>query len=200
MNLFLLLALPSLAHAFAPPAVQRPLASPRLRPQAAIAKVPLASPRPQAAIAKLPRAKTPVAVYGGGGFNSGPPGLPPRGGFDPRELVGPIIFISLIASGALGWLFNGLLFLSLIPLVAGPLFSWYLQNNLLEGNCPECGAPVQVLKGQPGMCMSCGSTMSSELSANGVFFREGAAAREDGVVEVDVLTDDDPFGGPPRSW
>ena len=199
MNLFLLLALPSLAHAFAP-AVQRPLASPRLRPQAAIAKVPLASPRPQAAIAKLPRAKTPVAVYGGGGFNSGPPGLPPRGGFDPRELVGPIIFISLIASGALGWLFNGLLFLSLIPLVAGPLFSWYLQNNLLEGNCPECGAPVQVLKGQPGMCMSCGSTMSSELSANGVFFREGAAAREDGVVEVDVLTDDDPFGGPPRSW
>ena len=54
MNLFLLLALPSLAHAFAPPAVQRPLASPRLRPQAAIAKVPR-SPRPQAAIAKLPR-------------------------------------------------------------------------------------------------------------------------------------------------
>ena len=190
-SLLLLLALPSLAHAFAP-AVQRPLASPRLRPAVADGWRP--------AVARATRTTAPVAVYGGGGFNSGPPGLPPRGGFDPRELVGPIIFISLIASGALGWLFNGLLFLSLIPLVAGPLFSWYLQNNLLEGNCPECGAPVQVLKGQPGMCMSCGSTMSSELSANGVFFREGAAAREDGVVEVDVLTDDDPFGGPPRSW
>lgn len=113
------------------------------------------------------------------------------GGFNPRELVGPIIFASLIASGALGWLFNGLLFLSLVPLVVGPIFSWYIQNNLMEGTCPECGSPAQVLKGQSGQCMYCGNTYSSELSSSGVFTRSGVKAREDGVVEVEVLTDDD---------
>ena len=115
------------------------------------------------------------------------------GNFDPRSLVGPVIFASLIASGALGWLFNGLLFLSVLPLVVGPLFSWYLENNLMEGNCPECGAPVQVLKGQRGQCMYCGSSMSSDRTPSGVFTREGvkASPSEDGVVEVEVLTDDD---------
>ena len=115
---------------------------------------------------------------GGGGFGGG--------GFDPRSLVGPVVFASLIASGALGWIFNGILFLTLLPLVAGPVVQWYLSNNLLEGTCPECAAPVQVLKGQRGACMACGATVSSEMR-DGVFLREGVAAREDGVVEVDVI-------------
>ena len=46
------------------------------------------------------------------------------------------------------------------------------------------------MKGQRGSCMNCGAAMSSELNM-GVFMREGAAAREDGVVEIDVLVDDD---------
>ncbi|EOD04881.1 hypothetical protein EMIHUDRAFT_220681 [Emiliania huxleyi CCMP1516] len=103
--------------------------------------------------------------------------------------------------GALGWLFNGLLFLSLVPLVVGPLISWYISSNLIEGACPECGAPVQVLKGQSGTCFSCGSSFSDDRDAStGVFTRQGAAssswfgeggASEDGVVEVDVIVDDD---------
>ena len=39
------------------------------------------------------------------------------GGFDPRDLVGPVVLLSLVASGALGWIFNGLLFLSLLLLL-----------------------------------------------------------------------------------
>jgi hypothetical protein len=137
------------------------------------------------------------------------------GGFRPGDLVLPVIFVSLVASGALGWIFNGLLFLSLIPLIGGPLFSWYISNNLLEGSCPECGVPVQVLKGQTGQCFSCGATCSSELQ-NGVFMRDGPQGvggggfgaggfggfggnqRDDGVVEVEVITDDDTDG--PRRW
>jgi len=128
----------------------------------------------------LPR-QVPVKLYVGGGGG---------GGFDPRSLITPLVLGALIASGALGWLFNGLLFLALVPLIVGPLVSWYISSNLLEGSCPECGSTVQVINGQRGQCFSCGATMSSELSASGVFTREGAAAREDGVVEVEVVKDD----------
>ena len=163
-----------------------------LRPVAPLALAPVATPS---------RAGAVEARLGGGGYGGGPYGGGPLGGgggFDPSSLIGPVILVSLIASGALGWIFNGILFLSLIPLIAGPLVSWYFQQNLLEGACPECGAPVQVLKGQRGSCMYCSASMSSELQ-NGVFTRDGAAARDDGVVEVDVLVDDDnDFGGPRR--
>jgi len=37
--------------------------------------------------------------------------------------------------------------------------------------------------------MTCGATTSYEV-VNGVFMREGAAAREDGVVEIDVVVDE----------
>ena len=70
-----------------------------------------------------PRAAQPTAMarLGGGGFGGG-------GGFDPRSLVGPVVFVSLIASGALGWIFNGILFLSVIPLFAGPLVNWCVRT------------------------------------------------------------------------
>ena len=78
-----------------------------------------------------------------------------------------------------------------LPPVAGPIFSWYVSNNLVEGACPDCGSPAQVLKGQRGNCMYCGASYGSELQ-NGVFMRNGGgAASRDGVVEVEVLTDDD---------
>ena len=73
-------------------------------------------------------------------------------------------------------------------MVVAPLVSWYIQSNLLEGSCPECGGVAQVLKGQQGRCMYCGSTFSSELQG-GVFMRDGPAATEDGVIEV--IVDDD---------
>jgi hypothetical protein len=118
--------------------------------------------------------------------------LPPGGGgqFDPKSLVGPAVLIFLIASGALGWIFNFLngffLLLFVVPLVATPIANWWLSNNLLDGTCPTCGAPNQVIKGQQGRCLSCGATMSSELSSSGIFLREGSVSREDGVVDIDI--------------
>ena len=182
---WLVLAALSHSHAFALPralslaGAQRPVA-----PLSSLAPLDVAR-----------RAGVIESRLGGGGFGSGPMGG--GGGFDPSSLIGPVVLVSLIASGALGWIFNGILFLSLVPLVAGPLVSWYIQNNLLEGSCPECGVPVQVLKGQRGSCMACGASMSSELQ-RGVFTRDGAAAREDGVVEIDVLVDDNDDG--PRRY
>ena len=60
-----------------------------------------------------------------------------RGGGDPRGLIGPAIFVFLIATGGFGWVFNilnGLFLLTfLLPLVLTPLFNWYVESNLLQG-------------------------------------------------------------------
>jgi len=120
----------------------------------------------------------------------------PRGGpsFDPGSLVGPAIFAALLFSGTLGTLFNilngFLLLLFVVPLVAGPIFNWWISNNLLEGTCPNCSSPMQVIKGQEGQCFACGSTMSSELSESGVFLR-GPGRDSAGVVDVDGVIDID---------
>mmetsp|Transcript_5122 Transcript_5122/g.11359 ORF Transcript_5122/g.11359 Transcript_5122/m.11359 type:complete len:215 (+) Transcript_5122:291-935(+) len=121
----------------------------------------------------------------------------PRGGpgFDLKGLVWPAVFVFLLTTGTLGFVFNFLngifLFLFVAPLIATPIFNWWLSHNLLEGTCPNCASPVQVIKGQQGQCFACGATMSSELSDSGVFLREGAASREKGVVDVDGVIDID---------
>ena len=127
---------------------------------------------------------------------------PPRAQF-PRvpaalePLVGPVIFFLLLSSGALGLLFQAanviFLVIFLVPLIGGPIFQWYINQNLLEGTCPDCGAPIQVLKDQTARCMSCGSSVASELDASGVFMRVPGAASggDDGLVDVEVLAKDD---------
>ena len=156
------------------PKIVKPALGLAAQPRSA-ASVPLRVARTSAAEMRL----------GGGGFGGG-------GGLDPRELITPAILLGLLASGALGWIFQGLfVFLFVVPLIVGPLISWYVNSNLLEGTCPECGSPAMAFKGQRTACMACGAPMSSDLSASGVFTREGAAATDDGVVEVEVLVDKD---------
>ena len=109
-------------------------------------------------------------------FGSNPPSIwrPPRlegalmqqrylgggggGGFDPKSLLGPALLFAFFASGLAGFLFQGVFFLSvlafLVPLVGFPLFQTWLSANLVEGTCPECGAPVQGIKGQESRCFS----------------------------------------------
>ena len=80
----------------------------------------------------------------------------------------------------------------LVPLIGGPIFQWYINQNLLEGTCPDCGAPIQVLRPD---CRghACGSSVASELDASGVFMRVPGAASggDDGLVDVEVLAKDD---------
>ena len=128
----------------------------------------------------LPARSPPVTMRIGGG------------GFDPRGLVTPIVLVLLVTSGAAAWIFNGLfVLLFVVPLVVGPLLSWYISSNLVDGSCPECAAPVQGFKGQRTVCMNCGASMSSDVTASGVFTREGAAATTPGVIEVDAVVDVD---------
>ena len=114
-----------------------------------------------------------------------------------EPLVGPLVFFLLLSSGALGLLFQAanviFLVIFLVPLIGGPIFQWYINQNLLEGTCPDCGAPIQVLKDQSARCMSCGSSVASELDASGVFMRVPGAASggDDGLVDVEVLSKDD---------
>jgi hypothetical protein len=165
--------------------------------------------RPPATLLVRPRTTELSMQQPGFRPGGGPPGLGPGGGgpgFNAGSLIQPIILVSLLASGALGWIFNGVLFILAIPLVVGPIVSWYIQSNLVEGTCPECSSPAQVLKGQQGQCLYCGSPFSSEKGAGSdVFLRTaspasgpfggspfgGPSSSDDGVVEVEVLTDDD---------
>jgi hypothetical protein len=131
----------------------------------------------------MPRSADAEMRLGGGGFG---------GDFDPRELIPPLVFGALLASGILGWLFQGLfIFLFVVPLVAAPLINWWVSSNLLEGTCPDCGAPIQTLKGQRTTCLNCGALVADELASSGVFMRVGSAATGDGVVEVDAVVDVD---------
>ena len=104
------------------------------------------------------------------------------GGIDPRGLVGPAVFALLLFTGGLGWVFNLLngifLIVFVLPLLVGPIINWYVRQNLLEGTCPECGAPVQLFKGQQGQCVYCGACMSSELSPSKVFMRTSTASTQ----------------------
>jgi len=72
------------------------------------------------------------------------------GGFNPSSLIGPAILVTLIASGAFWNILafaNGVfLLIVLVPLVATPLIKLYLSSNVLDGACPDCGAPQQVLE------------------------------------------------------
>uniref|UniRef100_A0A7S0IIB3 Uncharacterized protein n=1 Tax=Calcidiscus leptoporus TaxID=127549 RepID=A0A7S0IIB3_9EUKA len=108
--------------------------------------------------------------------------------FELSSLVAPAVFAALFFSGALGWLLNIILGLQLLifvlPVVAVPLFQWWLSANLLEGACPTCGVTCQALKGQESQCMQCGTIYTSELEQG--FFRRQRSQTGDGVVDVDV--------------
>lgn len=103
-------------------------------------------------------------------------------------LIAAVWFLGAIG---LGWLVKSVLVLILL-LALAPVFAfvglrWWLQRNLVQGECPACGFDLTGLKGTESLCPNCGTAI---VALDGKFQRttpEGTidvAAVEVPVVEV----------------
>mmetsp|Transcript_21066 Transcript_21066/g.43043 ORF Transcript_21066/g.43043 Transcript_21066/m.43043 type:complete len:248 (+) Transcript_21066:110-853(+) len=110
--------------------------------------------------------------------------LPPSGGgrgpgSDIKDLL-PVILttagIALFFLSPLGGIFfavtNTLFALAIItPFVGYAGLQVWQAFNTISGVCPNCGAPVRVLKddsGQPSLCVNCGSLVRSNRNNDGI--------------------------------
>lgn len=108
----------------------------------------------------------------GGGGGGGP-------GSDIKALLPGILTIAgitLFFISPLGGIFfavtNTLFALAIITPFVGYLGLQVWQAfNTVSGPCPNCGAPVRVLKedrGQPSLCINCGSLVRSNIDKDGI--------------------------------
>mmetsp|Transcript_388 Transcript_388/g.842 ORF Transcript_388/g.842 Transcript_388/m.842 type:complete len:306 (+) Transcript_388:1073-1990(+) len=114
-------------------------------------------------------------LYGGGGGGGGNNGL--------KEIlasVGTLALIVAFFASPLGGLFfavlNSFFVLSLVvPVLLWVAFQGWQFLNTVEGPCPQCGAPVRVLKENetPSICLNCGTFVQATPDKSGVeFYRE----------------------------
>ncbi|NJM96755.1 MAG: hypothetical protein HC800_05775 [Phormidesmis sp. RL_2_1] len=82
--------------------------------------------------------------------------------------------------GILKFTFALVLFIFLAPVLAFLAIQFWLQRNLVKGNCPVCEQPLTSLKNLKMPCPNCGT----ELSATAEGFERFAA---DGVIDVQVV-------------
>lgn len=72
----------------------------------------------------------------------------------------------LVLTGRIGALFDSFLFLLLficvVPVVGLVAFRWWIARQMVQGECPNCGAGVSGLRGQPFQCISCGQVVKGE--------------------------------------
>lgn len=72
----------------------------------------------------------------------------------------------LIITGRIGVLFDSFLILlvvvSIVPVVAIIVFRWWVGRQLVQGTCPNCGADVTGLRGQPFQCAACGTILQGD--------------------------------------
>lgn len=87
--------------------------------------------------------------------------------------------------------FNSLLALAiLIPVGGFVAFQVWTYLNTVQGNCANCGAPVQVMKdGTPSICLSCGSIVQAK---DGEIYLANPNARRDIFVDDENVA---PMGG-----
>lgn len=116
----------------------------------------------------------------------------------------------LLGAIGLGWLVKSIALLLVLLLVAPVIgflgFRWWLNRNLVEGNCPVCQAPLTGLNNLNTACPNCQtslqvtregfqrSTPEGTVDVSAVDITEGAANRDDATeVTVEVLppVDDD---------
>ncbi|WP_413175710.1 hypothetical protein [Anabaena azotica] len=83
----------------------------------------------------------------------------------------------LLASLGLGWLVNSLLIifglLLVTPVIAFFGFRWWLQKNLVTGQCPVCGYELTGLNNSQLQCQNCGEQLSVQNNQFSRFAPEG---------------------------
>ena len=83
-----------------------------------------------------------------------------------RPWVTLLVIIWLLSALGLGWLVNSLLilfgFLLLAPLLAFVGLRWWLQRNLVTGNCPVCGYELTSLNQTQLQCPNCSEQLVVE--------------------------------------
>jgi hypothetical protein len=90
------------------------------------------------------------------------------------SVLGVIAFFASPLGSIFFAVFNSLFVLALLlPVGAVAAFQGWQYFNTITGPCPECGAPVQVVKNQeilpqPTLCLNCGSVVQANASNNGI--------------------------------
>jgi hypothetical protein len=122
--------------------------------------------------------------------------LPPGGGGNNdnglRELLGGVVTVAALALfffSPLGSIFfaitNSLFLLAiLLPVVGVVAFQAWRFLNTISGACPNCGAPVTVLKDQnsPSVCLSCGSFVRASDDKSNIEVIRGDASVDRGFA------------------
>ena len=106
-------------------------------------------------------------------------------------LAGITLFFLSPLGGLFVAVFNSILALSiLIPVAGFVAFQVWTYLNTVQGDCANCGAPVQVMKdGTPSICLSCGSIVQAK---DGKIYLANPNARRDIFVEDENVS---PMGG-----
>ena len=131
--------------------------------------------------------------------------LPPSGGGGKRddvsELVGGVVTVVAIVAffaSPLGGIFfsvvNSFFLLTLLtPVLLFVAFQAWQTFNTIEGPCPNCDAPVRVLKDplQPTICLNCGAFVQSNANKNGIDY----SPQNDVLGNNDDESLDSLFGG-----
>lgn len=90
----------------------------------------------------------------------------------------------LLGAIGLGWLVKSALVLLLLLFLAPVLlflgFRWWLQRNLVQGNCPVCRYELTGINGIQSPCPSCGTVLTVK---DGQFIRPTPT----GTVDVDAV-------------
>jgi hypothetical protein len=80
-----------------------------------------------------------------------------------RQLVWLLLFAWLLGAIGLGWLVKfSLILVGLViflPIVGFFGLQWWLKKNLVQADCPVCGAELTGLQGAQISCNSCGEAL-----------------------------------------
>mmetsp|Transcript_42390 Transcript_42390/g.123135 ORF Transcript_42390/g.123135 Transcript_42390/m.123135 type:complete len:269 (-) Transcript_42390:20-826(-) len=119
-----------------------------------------------------------------------PPGRKDNDLGDLLKLAGTLIltvafFVSPLGGIVLGIINSFFLLALLLPIMGGVGIAAWQYLNTMTGDCPNCGAPVRVLKakdgntGEPSICFTCGAILQANYDNSGIDNITGRNSLED---------------------